>query len=95
MVSPIPPSIPAWNVTLAALGPTVGTNYHCIGVVDRRRGSSRLGLTEGVKGNIVEVGIVHGGLPSFRSRCGGETLRAAITHYNGNSLDRVTMSVII
>ena len=43
--------------------------------------------------DVVEVGIVHGGLPSFRSRYGGETLRAAITHYNGNRLGQVTMSV--
>ena len=52
-----------------------------MGIVDRRRGSSSLRLTEGVKGNIVEVGIVHGSLPSFRSCNGGKTLRAAITHY--------------
>ena len=34
--------------------------------------------------DVVKVGIVHGGLPSFRSRYGGETLRAAITHYKAN-----------
>ena len=43
---------------------------------------------------VVEVGIVHGSLPSFRSRGGGEILRAAITHYNGNIAEyRITMSV--
>ena len=42
--------------------------------------------------DVVKVGIVHGGLPSFRSRNGGDLLRAAITHYNGNSLGQVTMS---
>ena len=43
--------------------------------------------------DVVKVGIVHGGLPSFRSRCGGETLRAAITHYKAIAVLQVTMSV--
>ena len=51
-----------------------------IGITDRRRGSSSLGLTEGVKGSIIKVAILHDNLPSFRSRRGSETLRAAITH---------------
>ena len=43
--------------------------------------------------DVVKVGIVHGGLPSFRSRYGGETLRAAITHYKAIAVLQVTMSV--
>ena len=58
-----------------------------IDIVDRRRGPSSLGLTEGVKGNVINVGIVHGNLPSFRSCYGGKILRAAITHYKANSRD--------
>ena len=92
IVSPMPPIVPAWNVTPDALGPTVGANCRRIGIVDRRRGSSSRWLTEGVKGSVVEVGIEQGSLPSFGSRNGGETLRAAITHYNGNRLGQVTMS---
>ena len=42
--------------------------------------------------DVVEVGIEQGSLPSFGSRYDGETLRAAITHYNGNRLGQVTMS---
>lgn len=42
--------------------------------------------------DVVKVGIVHGGLPSFRSRYGGETLRAAITHYKAIAVLQVTMS---
>ena len=34
--------------------------------------------------DVVKVGIVHGGLPSFRSRYGCEILRAAIIHYKAN-----------
>ena len=41
----------------------------------------------------VEIGIVHGGLPSFRSCSGGETLRAAITHYKAIVVLQVTMSI--
>ena len=84
MDSPIPPSVPAWNVTLDALGPTVGANCRHIGIFDRRRGPSSLGLPEGVKECVVKVGIVHGSLPSFRSCYGGKILRAAITHYKAN-----------
>ena len=79
----------AWNVTLAALGPTVGANCHRIGIVDRRHGSSSLGLTKGVKGSVVEVRIVHDSLPSFRSRSGVETLRATITHYKAIAVNRL------
>ena len=32
--------------------------------------------------DVVEVGIVHGSLPSFGHHGGGGALRAAITHYN-------------
>ena len=35
--------------------------------------------------DIVEVGIVHGSLPSFRLHGGGGALRAAIIHYAANS----------
>ena len=63
-----------------------------IGTIDRRRGPSSLGLTEGVKGNVVEVRIVHGGLPNFRSRSSGETLRVAITHYKAIAVVQVAMS---
>ena len=84
MDPPIPPSVPAWNVTLVALDPTVGANCRCIGIVDRRRGPSSLGLTEGVKGSVVKVGIVHGSLASFSYCYGGKILRAAITHYKAN-----------
>ena len=84
MDSPILPSVPAWNVTLDALGPTVGANCRRIGIIDRRWGPSSLGLTEGVKGNLVEVGIEHGSSPSFRSCYGGKILRAAIIHYKAN-----------
>ena len=60
--------------------------YRCrrIGIIDRRRGPSSLGLPEGVKESVVKVGIVHGCLPSFRSCYGGKILRAAITHYKAN-----------
>ena len=85
MDSPIPPSVPAWNVTLDALGPTVGANSRRIGIFDRRRGPSSLGLPEGVKESVVKVGIVHGGLPSFRHHGGGGALRAATTHYKAIS----------
>ena len=81
---PILPSVLEWNVTLAALGPTVGANCRRIGIIDRRWGPSSLGLTKGVKGNVVKVGIVHGTLPSFRSCYSGKILRAAITHYEAN-----------
>ena len=87
MDSPISPSVPTWNVTLAVLGPTVGANCRHISIVDRRRGPSSLGLTEGVKRNVVKVGIVHGSLPGFRSCYGGKILRAAITHYKANHRD--------
>ena len=55
-----------------------------IGIIDRRRGPSSLGLLEGVKESVVKVEIVHGSLPSFRSCYGGKILRAAITHYKAN-----------
>ena len=37
-----------------------------------------------MKESVVEVRIVHGSLPSFRSCYGGKILRAAITHYKAN-----------
>ena len=84
MDSPIPPSVPAWNVMLDALGPTMGANYRRIGIIDRRRSPSSLGLPEGVKECVVKVGIVHDSLPSFISCYGGKILRASITHYRAN-----------
>ena len=55
-----------------------------IGIFDRRRGPSSLGLPEGVKERVVKVGIVPGSLPSFRSCYGGKILHAAITHYKAD-----------
>ena len=46
-----------------------------------------------MKENVVEVGIVHGGLPNFRSRSSDKTLRAAITHYKAIAVLHVTMSI--
>jgi hypothetical protein len=75
---------PAWIHAPDALCPTVGTN--CRGFVNR----STIGV--GVWW-FVEVGE-HGGairddgstsLPSFRSRNGGETLRATIIYYKATS----------
>ena len=59
-------------------------HFRRIGIFDRRRGPSSLGLPEGVKESVVKVGIVHGSLPSFRSCYSGKILRAAITHYKAN-----------
>ena len=42
--------------------------------------------------DVVEVGIVHGSLPSFRLHGGGGALRAAITHYKVIAVIQVTMS---
>ena len=42
--------------------------------------------------DVVKVGIVHGGLPSFRHHGGGGALRAAITHYKAIAVIQVTMS---
>ena len=65
----------------------LGAPCRRIGIFDRRRGPSSLGLPEGVKESVVKVGIVHGILPSFRSCYGGKILRAAITHYKANRRD--------
>ena len=67
MDPPIPPSVPAWNVTLDALGPTVGANCRRIGIIDRRQGPLADGRTEGKKVSVVEVGIVHGVYPASGS----------------------------
>ena len=45
-----------------------------------------------MKGSVVEVGIVHGSLPSFRLHGGGGALPAAITHYKAIAVKQVTMS---
>ena len=46
-----------------------------------------------MKESVVKVGIVHDDLPSFRFRSGGETLRAAITHYKAIAVLQVTTSI--
>ena len=63
---------------------TLNKNCRRIGIFDRRRGPSSLGLPEGVKECVVKVGIVHDSLPSFRLHGGGGALRAAITHYKAD-----------
>ena len=40
------------------------SHYRRIGIIDRRRGPSSLGLPEGVKESVVKVGIVHGSYPA-------------------------------
>ena len=61
----------------------MGANCHC--VIDEyaiegtsRRGEREVGERRGA------TGTVRHKLPSFGSRNGGETLRAAIIHYKGN-----------
>jgi hypothetical protein len=85
-VSPMPAKEdPAWIRAPDALCPTVGANYH--GFVNRST------IEVGVWW-FMEGGGEHGdaiwdsgsmSLPSFRSRNGGETLRAAIIHYMATS----------
>ena len=87
MVSPMPPIDPGRNETPDLSCPTVGAN--CRGIVEssRDRGAIELGREEG----IVDVGDSGDGmstsLPSFGSRNGGETLRAAIIHYKAICAD--------
>jgi hypothetical protein len=80
-VSPIPAKAdPAWTRAPNAFSPTVGVN--CRGFVNRS--AIGVGVWRFVKGGEHGGAIRDGGsmsLPSFRSRNGGETLRAAIIHY--------------
>jgi hypothetical protein len=80
-VSPMPAKAdPAWIRTPHVLCPMVGTNSR--GFVNR----SAIGVgvwrfvEEGEHGGAIRDGGSTS-LPSFRSRNGGETLRAAIIHY--------------
>jgi hypothetical protein len=75
---------PAWIRALDALCPTVGAN--CRGFINRS--AIEVGVWRFVEGGEHEGAIRDGGstsLPSFRSRDGGEILRAAIIHYMATS----------
>jgi hypothetical protein len=80
-VSPMPAKAdPSWIPAPDALCPTVGANCH--GFVNRS--AIGVGVWRFVEGGEHGGAIRDGGstsLPSFRSRNGGETLRAAIIHY--------------
>jgi hypothetical protein len=84
-VSPKPAKAdPAWIRAPHALRPMVGANCH--GFVDRS--AIRVGVWRFVEGGEHGGAIRDGGstsLLSFRSRNGGETLRAAIIHYMATS----------
>jgi hypothetical protein len=85
MVSPMPAKAdPAWIHAPNALCPTVGANYR--GFVNRS--AIGVGVWRFVEGGEHSGAIRDGGstsLPGFRSRNGGETLRAAIIHYMATS----------
>jgi hypothetical protein len=75
---------PAWIRAPDALCPMVGTNYH--GFINRS--AIGVGVWQFMVGGEHGGAIRDGGstsLPSFRSRSGGETLRAAINHYMATS----------
>jgi hypothetical protein len=84
-VSPMPAKAdPAWIRALDVLCPTVGAN--CRGFINRS--AIEVGIWQFVEGGEPGGAIRDGGstsLPSFRSRNGGETLRAAIIHYIATS----------
>jgi hypothetical protein len=84
-VSPMPAKAdPAWIRAPDALSPTVGANYR--GFVNRS--AIEVGVWRFVKGGEHGGAIQDGGsmsLPNFRSRDGGEILRAAIIHYMATS----------
>jgi hypothetical protein len=84
-VSPMPAKAdPAWIRAPDALCPMVGANYR--GFVNRS--AIWVGVWRFVEGGEHGGAIRDGGstsLPSFRSRNGGETLRAAIIHYMATS----------
>ena len=54
------------NEFVAAESESIKREERCrrIGIFDRRRGPSSLGLPEGVKESVVKVGIVHGNYPA-------------------------------
>jgi hypothetical protein len=75
---------PAWIHAPDVFCPTVGSNCH--GFVNRS--AIGVGVWQFVEGGEHGGAIWDGGsmsLPSFRSRNGGETLRAAIIHYMATS----------
>jgi hypothetical protein len=75
---------PAWIRAPDAFCPTVGAN--CRGFINRS--AIGVGVWRFVEGGEHGGAIQDGGstsLPSFRSRIGGETLRAAIIHYIATS----------
>jgi hypothetical protein len=80
-VSPMPAKAnPAWICAPDAFSPTVGASCH--GFVNRS--AIGVGVWWFVEGGEHGGAIQDGGstsLPRFRSRNGGETLRAAIIHY--------------
>jgi hypothetical protein len=84
-VSPMPAKAdPAWIRAPDALCPTVGAN--CRGFVNRS--AIEVGVWRFVEGGEHGGAIQDDGstsLPSFRSRNGDETLRAAIIHYMATS----------
>jgi hypothetical protein len=84
-VSPMPAKAdPAWIRAPDAFCPMVGANCH--GFVNRS--AIGVGVWRFVEGGEHGEAIWDGGsmiLPSFRSRNGGETLRAAIIHYMATS----------
>jgi hypothetical protein len=84
-VSPMPVKAdPAWIHAPDAFGPMVGAN--CRGFINRS--TMGVGVWRFVEGG-EHGGVIRDGgsmsLPSFRSRNGGETLRAAIIHYMATS----------
>jgi hypothetical protein len=84
-VSPMPAKAdPAWIRAPNAFYPMVGANYR--GFINRS--AIGVGVWRFVEGGEHDEAIRDGGsmsLPSFRSRNGGETLRAAINHYMATS----------
>jgi hypothetical protein len=75
---------PAWIRAPNALCPMVSANYR--GFINRS--AIGVGVWQFVEGGEHGGAIQDGGsmsLPSFRSRNGGETLRAAIIHYMATS----------
>jgi hypothetical protein len=85
MVSPMPTKAdPTWIRAPDTFCPMVGANCH--GFVNRS--AIGVGVWWFVEGGEHGGAIRDGGstsLPSFRSRNGGETLRAAIIHYMATS----------
>jgi hypothetical protein len=80
-VSPIPAKAnPAWIRAPDMLCPTMGANYR--GFINRS--AKGVGVWQFVEGG-EHGGVIRDGgstsLPSFRSRNGSKTLRAAIIHY--------------